>query len=566
MNSMKHIVPTMRMPALARLCGCVVSFVVLIAVVLPAAPAAAEPKESAHEEEPTSITVATELQPSSAILPCAGGADGCFQDLDGRWRNSEVAYRELHRRGPPHRVRAAVEMMLMLGIGTSWYWIDRERQVADWDYPSLRQRLSTEVLRLDNNSFGINFIAHPLDGAAFHALSRANNLSFAESFAYGLVTSLVWEYGLEFREKVSVNDIIVTTAAGLTVGEFAHRLAQYVHSGPDKRSLAHRAARWSAGITLAVHEQIDGELTRADGYPVDALGLDGDIGHELRLTYSLTEARGDGELGEGVDGDSRGQIHAVDFAGRLVMIPGYLRPGRFSRWFYGADINRLRMNANIGAGGRGVDLYTDTVLMGHFRQAISTAGIGGAIAVGTSMGFRYRREKYDLWYDQFGVAHLPGLAVDADMRGATWSLSLYGRTHGDFAGLRAPTYAEWEEANPDEVAKSILRKQSYYYGWGVSSRAGAVLRLPHVHVGGELFYGRYWSQQGLDRTQESVTADIAAASTMIDGEAWLRLYPWRTAPYYAALTASMAQRRSRVDTLRERSRIERYTLSMGLSF
>lgn len=515
------------------------------------------------------LAVATGITPARADdrasdhaipeAPCQLGDEGCFLDRDGTLREADAAYRALHWRPEPHYLRAGLEMAALLGVGTVWYWVDRERQVADWDYPSLKQRFSLDVIRYDNNDFWINFIAHPLDGAAFHAFSRANHLSLAESFGYGMLTSLAWEYALEFREKVSLNDIIVTPAAGLTIGEFTHRLGQLLNARRRSGEARwwHDLAAWTVGSPVAVHDWLDTPRAAHAGSLLPGSQAHSDIWHDIRVSYGWTVAD--------VNGAAQDSFHSLRLDGRLVAIPGYLRPGRLQRAFADADLTSLRLDIDFGARGSGVDVYADTVLLGFHTQRISSQGTGAALTVGTSLGYRYLDETREPWKDQLGIAHLPGLAVEAHLTGRHAALRAYARLHGDFAGLRAHPYAAWEAENPDIVGKNILRKQGYYYGWGWSGRVGAALVSPYVEVGGELFYGHYDSHEGLDRTQETVEYDVEAASTVRDYELRLRLHhaAW---PLYAELATLSRHRQSRVDTYQQALGYERLLLRLGMQF
>ena len=47
---------------------------------------------------------------------------------------------------------------------------------------------------------------------------------------YGVGTSVAWEFTVEFRESVSINDVILTSAAGTVIGEYLHWLGRYFDS------------------------------------------------------------------------------------------------------------------------------------------------------------------------------------------------------------------------------------------------------------------------------------------------------------------------------------------------
>src|SRR5688500_6060988 len=107
----------------------------------------------------------------------------------------------------PHHLRSWLEMMAGLGIGAVAYWLMQDRNVADWDNPTPEERFNGSAWRMDNNSLGVNFIAHPFTGGFSYSLARANHHGVLTSFAYASMFSFLWEFVLEFKEKVSVNDL-----------------------------------------------------------------------------------------------------------------------------------------------------------------------------------------------------------------------------------------------------------------------------------------------------------------------------------------------------------------------
>ena len=207
--------------------------------------------------------------PAAADSPCQLGELGCVLDGDGATIDADAAYRDTVARGESHWLRAAIEEGLLLGAGTAWYWIDRERQVADWDFPSLKQRFNFEAWRLDSNPFPINFFGHAFNGAGFHLLARSNDLSLPAALGYGFATSMVWEYALEFREKISINDVILTPIAGLTGGEFFHWLAVTSREMAPRRCAGLSACRTRCtGLSMAGGATRGGRSGIASGWPI----------------------------------------------------------------------------------------------------------------------------------------------------------------------------------------------------------------------------------------------------------------------------------------------------------
>jgi hypothetical protein len=161
---------------------------------------------------------------------------------------------------------------------------------------------------------------------------------------------------------------------------------------------------------------------------------------------------------------------------------------------------------------------------------------GHAVTLGVSVAYSYLKSRAndyrafreavllpapDLSYhipkqaEQFSALHLPGPALDWHLRAPEVTLSLAARAHPDFAGLAAPAFYDWSAANLDEKGKHILHRQGYFYGWGASGSLSASLRLGPLELDAEVFHGRYWSQDGLDRHVERITADVPAEGQVL---------------------------------------------------
>ncbi len=82
----------------------------------------------------------------------------------------------------------------------------------------------------DNDPPIMNYVAHPIAGAATYTLARSNGRSPLESFGYSFAMStFFWEYGFEaLIEPPSYQDLIITPIIGAVLGESAHRLEQMI--------------------------------------------------------------------------------------------------------------------------------------------------------------------------------------------------------------------------------------------------------------------------------------------------------------------------------------------------
>ena len=423
----------------------------------------------------------------------------------------------------PTWARALVEEAIALSAGAVWYWLTPTRQLADWDFPSWEQRVTFEAWRFDNNTFATNYLWHAFGGTEFHLMGRSNGLPLATSAALGFGTSFIWEYLLEFREKVSINDVLYTTGSGVAAGEFAHWLGRYLTSSPRPGHPARVAARWTLGHMYALHAALDGGSPQPAGAGTDALGFTKDIWHRFSVSAGGVVARSDGVRSAGARGTTTAA--QVRIEGDLAALPGYLAPGRWSRSFRDGNLTHVRYRGTFDGEDIDTDFTADTALVGAHTQHIRSDGTGEATSIGAGIAFRYRRERLGSFTDRLGLLHLGNLSIDQRIFGDGYRLTATLRLAADFAGLESAAYPLWKRDHPEAVEKTILRKQGYYYGWGLSGRLGVELEVPPMTLGAAVLAGRYDSQEGLDRSQQDVTADVDAHDRVEDWEAWLRLGP-----------------------------------------
>ncbi|MCP4449427.1 MAG: DUF3943 domain-containing protein [Myxococcales bacterium] len=452
-----------------------------------------------------------------------------------------------------HYLRTAIQEAMALAGGTAWYWIDRDRQVGDWDFPSWSERLTTDVMRYDNNPFHVNFAWHAGNGSMFHLIGRVNGLSLWESVGAGVLSSLTWEYALEYREKVSINDLIFTTGAGIPLGEFIYVMGRFFHE--DERASEWAAARWTAGFPQALTRALDGE---------EALSLTnvGPLWHSMHVGYELGASSATSK-GDDVDHT----LHSLHLGGRFVRMPGYLETGAWGRGFAKAEFTRAQMDVSGASGGSGFKIFADTTLVGWYGQQVheSREFLSNATMVGVSMAYRYRREQVGGWDDRVGVFHMPGLAADAHLSWRDVTLDTSLRLHADFAGVNALSNDDWEAAHPDEHGKAILRKMGYYYGYGGSVALSAELRYRSILFGGSLWAARYRSDEGLDRTQEDVTLDQESGADLVEGEVHLRVEDLPYGLYWEA-RLDARERDSYLEEFTSSASLRRLTIGTGISF
>lgn len=460
----------------------------------------------------------------------------------------------------PHYLRTTLEMLGILGIGTTWYWLDWRANRQDWDDPNIVDRFDGNAVRFDNNHFTINNLTHPLDGAAMYVLGRANNLNVQESFLAAAATSAVWEYALEFREKVSINDLIMTPAGGMALGEVFFQLSDYLTSAPGGGGWPQAAAAWTLGFPSRVHDWLD-DREPPDG-PTDALGFSAAWTHRFSLGYQTATATNDGA--------STGQLHGYEVHGELVSLPGYLRPGQLSLFFTRGNFTRFTVRGSFEQDGDGADFETwaDATLFGYYTQDLVEAGgtvSGESAMVGLGVAFEHVQRWLPEPPDRMAVAHLPGLKVGMRLLARGFDVHLRLALHPDFGAVESMAADAWFAANEGVRTKSVLERFSYYYALGASTWLDVELAWQGIEAGARLRYGFFNSIEGHDREQEQVEVDVRVVDDILAYGGYVGYAP-AALPLSGRLAFESTHRRGRAGDHRVALEYRRLMASVGLRF
>lgn len=478
----------------------------------------------------------------------------------------------------PHHLRSWWQMGGGLALGTGGYFLLLNRNIVDWDSPALKQRFDGSAWVVDNNNLGVNFLGHPATGGLSHVFARANHQSMLGAFGYSFVTSFIWEFAIEFKEKVSVNDVIVTPGAGLPIGEFFYKLGLYLDTG-HRDSLGADVARWLLGTGVMVDRKLDGRAAPRVRSR-DSLGFSSEIWHEFAASYGV----------RWVATPALTDYSRLDFdvRARLVTLDGYGKPRSFGRAFWSGEISDLSLGTEASRHGAGLRARADTFVAGYHAQRYTRSDAqltGVATTLGTSVGFEYlyssanryaaveaavAQPKPNVKYhvprrrEQYGALQLPGLAAELKVASAWGNLALAARAQPSFAGLSAAAFYDWTAAHPDERSKHVLHRQGYFYGWGGAGHFEARLAWGALRAGAELSYAAYTSQNGLDRHRAQVTNDTTVTGSLLRYGASLGLAP--RADLQLSLDYGVRRFRSQVVDFERTARLEERGVSARWTF
>jgi hypothetical protein len=460
-----------------------------------------------------------------------------------------------------HPLRAAGEVLVWVGLGTAYYWVKKDVNRLDWDRPNLADRILFEAVRFDNNLGTTNNVLHPLGGAAYYGFTRVNGLPPGWSFLYAFTASTLWEYALEWRELVSINDLIFTPIGGLAIGEFAFQLGEYLASAPGKTTVAQDIARVGLGWPAMVHRAIDKPVPPPP-LPADNLGFSSAYWHDFALSYEYGHST--------TNADRTTNLHGVRGEAEIIAMPGFLRPGRFSTGFSEGNFTEGRLRMMWGERRRSdADLWVQAVPFGWYGQDIervrAAGAVGHAFMIGGSSALRYRRHTIFGPADELAVAHLFGPSTSLWLTARGLTTRLWANAHPDFASIQSLAYPVWVSRFGEEGMKSTLLAQGYQFHLGGSGRAGLDVRYDAVEASLQVGYGAYGSLQGRDRKQEEVTRDVPGTERVFEHATWLRLRP-PGAPVFVGAGLEWTERWSRLGSVEVHHRDRRLLAGGGLRF
>ncbi|MEZ4468042.1 MAG: DUF3943 domain-containing protein [bacterium] len=488
--------------------------------------------------------------------------EGSFMGPDGEPRDLEPTYRLHFSLGKPHHLRNLAFQVGILTIGTSWYWLEADANARDWDYPNFIDRLSIDAFRFDNNHFTINHLSHPISGGAYYLSARASNLGVAGASLTAFLSSAVWEFGLEFREKVSLNDQMFTPGAGIAIGEAYYRLAHYLNSAPGGGTFLHKSLAWLIGFPVALQRWADG-IDPVDDDLVDSLGFSGAYTHRFRLAWRGAiedDPFGAEELAQG-----------FQLEGDLIAIPGFQKPGKFSLLFEDGNFTHfdvaLAFEKDTGEGAH-VDLWMDSALWGQYQQDYTgppDAISGLASRLSLSFSFEHVQRWVPRPRDRRAVLHLPGAnaAVWGAYKGLIAHLEL--ALHPDFTAMDSLAFPLWKGIHPDLTARSVTESRGYYFGWGGSSWLAASLRYGGLELDGRIRFTYVTSIEDLDRAQEKIDEDVEMQDSLLEYRAALgyAIPDWLAS---ARLELQHMARRGQAGRARGFRKWNRYAASVGMQF
>jgi hypothetical protein len=412
----------------------------------------------------------------------------------------------------PHYLRATIETAGLLGLGAAYYAVDPLSTGTDSDDTTLTKRYTLRSFRFDSNLNTTNLLLHPVAGSVVHVTARSNGISLPIAMIYGVGQSLLWELAIEWKDRPSLNDLIITSIGGFAFGEFLFHAADYFTSAPHGGA-AQRAAAWTLGFPRRVHMALDHEKPPEDVEP-DALGFSSAYGHGFGARYEIAALSNN--LGH------HGLLHRTAFDAELIAMPGFLKPGRFSMGFDNGNFSELQLRLGFTENGvEETDLKVRSTFFGYYTQRRARDRPSGyAAMLGVGPALRFQESQWLGRRDQLSAVHFPGAHAEVWMEDRRFWARFGAETYVDFATLYSIAYAEYGSRYPTDLdgTKSVMQRRGYCYSLGHWSRVRTAVGWGPLSIFATAAYGHYGSIQGLDRYEERIVFDPQSFEEVVETE------------------------------------------------
>jgi hypothetical protein len=459
----------------------------------------------------------------AVAAPGVARADDAWDDDEGPLDDRAFEYTKPVGR---NYARGFLEVLGVLGVGFGQYQLDKSNSV-DWDlgydWQSFRSKLLFEAVSLDTNRFATNWVTHPFAGYWYYSAMRQNRIGIPQSTAVAFGAAVVWEYLGEFKEQVSINDLIATPLGGVALGESTLQLGVLFQR--SRPTLATRSFGTLLAPLKTLHDAFDGAaVAPPDAY--DDLGFPADVWHRIRVGAGggVTSQR---------DGVEQADVRLYAST-RIVTLPHYGRAGDVTQWFDSGEVSDFDLGATVAKGGL-ADMTLSTRFMpaGYFSQDVrGTRGAlhGNAVVAGFLGAFEYGVHDYDrdrrTSADQIALVGL-GTRVEhtAYLGPLTFRASLDGLV--DFGGVGAYALPEYIARAGDAGLGSVVAQQRYYHGYGATLQPKLSLEGARFDAGAEARFDLFTSMGGLDRKPQDArdVAEVDISDRRVGARAWLGYKP-----------------------------------------
>ncbi len=443
----------------------------------------------------------------------------------------DEAYNLLWKEKPKFRffTRATIEMGAILGIGMIKYWLTPSVNSVDWDYrfnwENWRKRLLTyDAWRFDDNRISINTYEHVLGGVLYYFVPRSLGASMLESFLFALAASAIWELLIEFREVVSVNDMIFTPVGGMALGEVLFQLSKFFQRGSDTAINQVLSSIFGVAGVSNLNAWVSKNKPRVSSN-TDRFGFPSDVWHKFDVFSNF-------EKSKTKSGVSWEKI-SLGFDTKIIDIPGAGQVGNINTLLTDGGFTRLVFNGKFNQFVNLSDFlfFAKTSLIGYYRQSITKTQEqelkGYSFFIGTSTAIDYHTHLIGKVTDRLGIVNVLGPSLDLTYYSNGYKIRCTIDVFGDFAAVRSFAIDKFIENNGESALVSVLKDHHYYFAFGITANPRVEVSNGPFEMSIELKYHWLTSVNALDRFVNQNYNNINFKDSKFGYKIWLGYtLPW----------------------------------------
>jgi hypothetical protein len=405
--------------------------------------------------------------------------------------------------------RTLLQSLAHFAYATTSYWVRLEVMKEDWEYlftweDQKKRFLFEDGFRFDSNTFSFNW-THSLAGAIYYNYARSNHFNPGASFAITLASSYFWEFVVEFREVVSINDMIATPIGGVSIGESLFQLGRHFRN--QKPTFINKIARFVSNPILSVSDWLDRKKGKNQYAYTDNVLSD--------LQFYI---------GPGYDSfiSSENNTYVkLGFNSHLNLIPEYGEPGVSNRYVNQTMATRFDIGGTFGSKGMyQFNIFAKATFMGYLMQNIQNSGddrVGYSFFIGASSAFDYMQqipeniavpndssfdsEQMEYLADKYTIINLFGPSLDLTLFQEDFSFQLSADAYADFSLIHSHAFKRFSDFNSYRQTKSTLDEHGYYYALGYTLSSMMKLDIANLQLKGKVNYHYFNSIEGMDRFQ-----------------------------------------------------------------
>jgi hypothetical protein len=443
-------------------------------------------------------------------------------DKRSKERNGESAQNGEETGKPRSRTgRAWLELGTFMAVSQTRYWIQWGQFIEDWQFKldfsdQTRRIFGLAGVRFDSNNFTLNW-SHAPAGAVYYEFARTNNLSWLRSLLMSCAGSAWWEVVTEFKEVISISDLVFTGIGGYAIGEPWYQTGHFLSHQPH---LLARALSFLNPL-LKINDWFDRHDPAAQSYTQPAW-------HDFSLFAGARRLARSGLPSE------TGAYFG--FRTEIIGLPDYGRPGDIRETFTDTARTEIALDYAV-RGGRAdeTNLRTRVMGWGMFRQSVDENLEGHSFTLGLGTGFSYFKKRplwefdydpvpvkqgHDLrldeprrFTDKVAVVNVAGPVVDWTLFRRDLRLRTVAEAYFDFGLVNGFALNAYSAAHDISGMKTTLLYYGYYYGFGTTLSAESSLEWKAFRLRGLASFHAYGSFDGLDRYADEVTNNAHLSDT-----------------------------------------------------